>query len=733
MSQQSQQRSGDDSIGGLLRSNTSRCCVHSLQGGQAASQDTFSLLDALGCESVAVDSEALECGQAIRRELTDCLLRLERFEQLSRCPLVAVAGQLNAGKSSLVGTFLSPEARERIPRGLANNQGTHRFVLWMPRRWQSDAQLLDSLTTAIEELFAAPPTLLPEDIADSHASYVGAAETAAPLLAFDDALDQLGLGLIDCPDIQSGFTTPSAATKTDFPAGATRVPRSTNSPLHLPGLRQQQLHVMAKLCSAFVVVCGMRNLHDQSLVQILQSLRDSMPGVPRYLAVNRVKARYGPDAVLEQARLLSDRFGVTETYLAYDYRSAAAQSKIPPAPPELTAIPELNETPDQRQPIFFTPNAKQSSGIQYLVHLGSELDAGYLARESSRTLAMQLNAQTRKATDWIQENSVASKRRLKALYDEIAEACIAFMAERNTAGAITGLRMQTSPAIINQLTDSLATTAPAWMQMSMKVDRSARKLQNAIKSSASRLAVLGNVGEGVKKLVRRFKSGDGAAVVTPSKLAAAIRKQDRTGTTEFLQDEALARQCDVALKRFGNEDETVLDAEQLDQWSKQVWANMPMRQKLWKGAQPFAMLAAPFAAVILLPIDGGGSAVLVFASAKELLAAAGIATLLGPTQTGHLALEVAQGETAWRQLSNLFAICCDSLGIVRPETDLMPKVFDGKQLRQIAVSSIPAQTATLTGSPAVWNMTDELHLKLETHLSSGAFDPLQKPGMKETP
>jgi hypothetical protein len=56
------------------------------------------------------------------------------------CPILAVVGMLNAGKSSLVATFLSgkSEGDQRVLIGSGNTEGTHRFVLWLPESWRSN-------------------------------------------------------------------------------------------------------------------------------------------------------------------------------------------------------------------------------------------------------------------------------------------------------------------------------------------------------------------------------------------------------------------------------------------------------------------------------------------------------------------------------------------------------------------------------------------------------------------
>ncbi|MCU0519046.1 MAG: hypothetical protein MUC60_19715, partial [Oscillatoria sp. Prado101] len=148
------------------------------------------------------------------------------------------------------------------------------------------------------------------------------------------------------------------------------------------------------------------SLHDQVLLDILTLLRDSMPGVPRILTVNRVKARYSPDLVAQQAQPLVDRFGISSVYVAYDFRSALADTRIPPTPGGMIA--EADGTP---QPIFFqsltTVNSQptsHSTKIRYLFHLGQELDVGILATESSRSLVQQLKIRAMKLADWHERN-----------------------------------------------------------------------------------------------------------------------------------------------------------------------------------------------------------------------------------------------------------------------------------------------------------------------------------------
>ena len=76
-----------------------------------------------------------------------------RFESLIRhvrlldadLPVIAVAGLVNSGKSSVATSFLSATGQKRVPRGLSKEEATQRFVLWCPRAWQQDEERRGSL------------------------------------------------------------------------------------------------------------------------------------------------------------------------------------------------------------------------------------------------------------------------------------------------------------------------------------------------------------------------------------------------------------------------------------------------------------------------------------------------------------------------------------------------------------------------------------------------------------
>jgi hypothetical protein len=289
----------------------------------------------------------------------------------------------------------------------------------------------------------------------------------------------------------------------------------------------------------------------------------------------------------------------------------------------------------------------------------------------------------------------------------VADACYEFMAQRDAQGRPVGLRLQASPALVSQMADSLQRTAPGWMQLSLKIDRSMRQFHQAIADSAARLKILQTASESVTQFAKKFRRGEGAQVVTPARLANALRNADTHDVLQDIPQEELVARCETAMQRFAAEDQTTLGEEQLDEWSRHVWDSMNWKQKLWRGTQPLAVMIAPLLAAILVPFDGGGTAVLVFASTKELLAAAGIAAVMTPMATGSEAIRVVQRETPWRQMSDLFAILCDGIGLLRPADSDLPTATSPDGPRRLLPSHTESITRLSGAAINVWRASSE--------------------------
>jgi len=663
------------------------------------------ILEALGNPYVAANQVQEAGGSKLKSELNSLLHQLSVFEQISRCPILGITGLLNSGKSTLLATYLSPAGRQRVLRGLSNLAGTHRFVLWLPTCWRNEPELIGTLETFLSQLFGQVPEPLSDDPAEAMRQYNGQVVSYAtsqvdpmsiPLVAFDSGLDVVRLGLLDCPDIQTGFWTSS--------------PANIEGGVELASERQHRLASIGRLCSAFVVMTRMNSLHDQGLMDVLTTLRDSMPGVPRILAINRIKSRYAPEVVAAEARALTDRFDIRSVFIAYDYRSSLAPTRIPPAPDGLHN--DIDGTP---QPIFFEASTDGSeectevstgglptdahtlSSVQgernYLFDLGNQLDPGALATESCRSLGLQLRTLALETVQWHSCNLDLRAQQLVDAWQAVAQACYDFMAQRDSSGKCVGLRLQTSPAIIAQMSESLRRTAPVWLRPSLAIDRTARQLQQAVANKVERFKLLQNATTAVSDFAKRFRRGEGAQVVTPDRLSRSIRSFDLQDALQTLSDSALYHCCRLALERFASEEQPKLDPKALDQWTGSIWKNMNWRDQMRRGLQPLALVTGPLLAALLIPFDSGGTAVLVFATAQELLAAAGIAVLLPTLAGGGETVRIIYEETPWRQLGDLFAVLCDSMGLPRPTDSDLPRC--GSDHRQLGQSSLQVKSTVM--------------------------------------
>src|SRR6056297_1402071 len=205
----------------LLEDDDRRATVARL----APSEGRESFLTALRRIDRALVNETLTAGR-----------RLDTASALVQRPTIAVAGMLNSGKTSLVSSFLSPVGRQRTLRGTSNREGTHRFVLWLPQSWRQDLELWSLLVQRIGDALGQPPEELAEDPAEAAGQYNNrsgdSAKLAVVLLATDPGLDEIGVGLLDCPDIVS-----------DEELG-----------LGSPELRRELLGRAATLSSAFLIV-----------------------------------------------------------------------------------------------------------------------------------------------------------------------------------------------------------------------------------------------------------------------------------------------------------------------------------------------------------------------------------------------------------------------------------------------------------------------------------------------
>jgi hypothetical protein len=163
------------------------------------------------------------------------------------------------------------------------------------------------------------------------------------------------------------------------------------------------------------------------------------------------------------------------------------------------------------------------------------------------------------------------------------------------------------------------------------------------------------------------------------------------GLDEFPEKQGAVRDaCQRAIERFQAESTAQLEPQHIDALTSKIWSEMPVRQRILSGVAPAGILFAPLLAVIMIPLDFGGTSVLVFASLKELLfaGAAGVGLMLASADSVPA---MAESESAWQQLSDLVAVMTDELGLQRAASGEPTIVKLGGGSRQLVSSSIPVK------------------------------------------
>lgn len=722
---------------------------YSLMEYQSGSENT----EVSGRETMVSGREALcslgELGakawSSIHSLLEDCRLCCSA----PTAPIVAILGLLNAGKSSLVSTYLSDEGRRRVLVGASNDQGTHRFVLWLPGAWKSNSVLWDNIALRLAAIFGHPPELLSDDPVEAANQYndtVPRVDSSReqrsgqstistieiPLVAFDDGLDRWGIALMDCPDVQTGFLSNG-----NQGLQGDRLASAADS---IAQARLDFLVRAAPICSSFVIVLPANAMHDQKVSQLMRLLRERMPHTKQIAAVNRVPRRYECETIQQELVTLYGRESLDRCYMAYGFDGPQMRDRLP------VPDPAWNIGGNDPLPLFFRidrfPPVQPPAIIpkdDWLLNIGTQLDFESLLADSIRSHVSRLQSELFSALNMLKRQCETNLHQRKGMRESLVNACLQFSLEPK---APTKVRMQASRKIVEQVSQSLERTAPWWAMPG----RWTTRMAEYGKARVSQLghwfklpAWLSGKTEGLVQFIRsRWSSGDAAKVVTADSLVDSIQRFDKSG--HWGLDNPYANSDDGvrtklvnivqrAIDRFQEESIIELDAAELDAVTSKMWEQMPWSKRLATGLAPAAVLFAPLVAVMLLPLDFGGSSVLVFASLKELLGAGvaglGIA-LLSPDRMP----KIAESEAAWQQLGDLVATLCDSLDLERPSKELPAIVSLGSEQRSIAISSLsikaPARAtdratddaSSPTMVPRRMQMRKPQLLRLETLLQS---------------
>ncbi|MBU6174484.1 MAG: hypothetical protein KGQ60_11810, partial [Planctomycetes bacterium] len=381
-------------------------------------------------------------GQVRIREIRSLLQDTRVCLSAPAVPIIAVMGLLNAGKSSLVSTFLSDEGRRRVLVGSSNTQGTHRFVLWLPNSFRRDAKVwsyvenrLQALFGCIPERLSEDPVLAAEQYNDTRTRPVGIslgesdgdrtsgfsnevqAAISIPLIAFDEELDHYGIALMDCPDVQTGFLGHRGLEE----FGDKVVDRAERVALH----RVEVLARVSPICSAFLVVLPANAMHDQKVTELMHLLRNRMPHTPQFIAVNRVPRRYTTEEIRSELDKLYGLESLHRLYMAYSFEGPNQRERLP-KPPDHWSVPTQNDLP-----LFFridqTPVPQppyEVKDLRWMLDLGRELDAKGLLTDAIRSHTCRLQTEMIAALQTIRKKSIEVNRSRENMLQSLVRACV---------------------------------------------------------------------------------------------------------------------------------------------------------------------------------------------------------------------------------------------------------------------------------------------------------------------
>lgn len=645
--------------------------------------------------------------------------QLDTADKLVGWPTVAVAGMLNSGKTSLVATFLSEQGRLRTLRGFGNDQGTHRFVLWLPAAWQKDSDLYELLMQRIADAIGRAPEMLSDDPKQAHQQYnnrVGDADLLSiPLVATDAALDQVGMGLLDCPDIVSDEA---------FGLGS-------------PQQRRDLLGKAATLCSAFLVVTSAESSRDTSLADLLRIASDLMPGVPRFLAVNKVRPQQTPDQVFDTFTPMAKSHGIDTIYGAYDFEIPDSHPFIPVRHVGAHAIAEQENS----LPTFFslrsTADENPPASVdadRMLDALPIRLDRATLFESFRYSLEQNLrSAVWEDGVTMVDRDAAGSVKRTSEAQRCLLDATLDFFARRDS-GQIMELRLHQNERILRQLSESFALTAPWYARWSVRLNARIKSFSDGIGGIARKLNLLAGgeklAGEIKDRISRKEYGGllvpmdlveslqrhgggmklphypaisgehgggehGGGGELSPSELSPSALSPSalspggstRVGANDApeaptrpasapdpvtglnsdsvvgvpLRQSAWSDAAEAAILRFEREDFTSLDPRRLDEAVREMWKDVSNTKKLAFGMTPLAAMLAALGAAFLIPLDGGATLTV---SITELFAAGGLTTL-ATMWAGKRNTRNVEQQAARQQVADFQAVLCDCFGVAR--------------------------------------------------------------------
>ena len=650
-------------------------------------------------DGTALDlSQALEAAQRgeISTDIAAIQRSLDTAKKLSQHPILAVTGQLNSGKSSVVASFLSPSGRARVPRGTSSSNGTHRFVYWVPQRWLDDSSYRELLLDLIATAHANGVEFLdkdPEKAAEQYRSGRDHLETLSiPLIAGDTLLDDLGTGLLDCPDIQTHDNND------DLP-----------SLIAAENPRLDFLSAASRVCSAFLVVWNRAAIRDRLIEIMLGALRQRMASAPLYLLVNMIRPEEGqPERTMTDSdvtRLLEQfKIAPDHVYGAFDFAIEGRAER--PGWREFTPT-RLVEKFDQVEAPQFYPLVEGIQSSSDLLSLSENLDIAEIQRikisDHKTELDNLLYQANHSITQWVNE----SEEEISQIHEGLLTTCHRMMTDETTGEPLQIM----SPEFAGALHESLVRTAPFALKLPLKLANPFDKAYDSTRKFIRSLNIKTLASDKIKDLEGELKQHLKLGSI---KIASSDALARRMQSQRWCPADAEIPELEVAwngvFETFQKHPIESFDTELLDESSKNRWDGFSVMQKFTIGGKALLGTIGGLAAVCgiaTLAVDGGATffaatsvSHAINGSVAAVIAAGGGAVAMAGFQESLLK------DNTLPYLSRLFAITCDCFGIPRSIRDKPVEVnFQIGEKSKTTYKLSPSRE--LPNFPAITSLTDK--------------------------
>jgi hypothetical protein len=650
-------------------------------------------------DGIALDlPQALDAAQHgdISADISAIKRSLETAKKLSQHPILAVTGQLNSGKSSVVASFLSPAGKARVPRGSSSSTGTHRFVYWVPQSWLDTKSFRDLLLDLIATAHPKGVEFLDTDPEKAAEQYRGGRDDletlSIPLIAGDPLLDELGTGLLDCPDIQTHDQSDDQ-----------------HSVLSSENPRLDFLSAAARVCSAFLVVWNRAAIRDRLIEVMLSALRQRMASAPLYLLVNMIRPEEGqPQRTMTDSDVtrLLEQFSISadHVYGAFDF-AIEDRSERPGWRSYTPARLVMNF--DQVEAPQFYPLAEGIHSNDDLHTLSENLDVAEIQRTKIADHQTELSSLLHQANTSINQWMNDSEEEISNIHAGLLTTCHRMMTDETTGEPLQIM----SPQFASALHASLVRTAPFALKLPLKLANPFDKAYDSAKKFVRTLNLKSLATDKIKdlegELKQHFKLG---SIKIASSDALARRMQSQRWCPASAQIPDLEKAWNGVFDTFQKHPIERFDTELLDQSSKNRWNGFTMTQKFTIGGKALLGTIGGLAAlcgIATLAVDGGATffaatsvSHAINGSIAAVIAAGGGAVAMAGFQESLLK------DNTLPYLSRLFSITCDCFHIPRAirdkPTEVNFKIGDRRKTKY-KLSASPE----LPMFPAITPLTDK--------------------------